>query len=214
VVKSLLGTEHPVYFGDSSYSIGFEGGTGFHKDNPDKFNGNGPDWKTPYTIIRMGIYTQDHKDYSGCLALRDKSHNSVSITTGKPFLAPTEPGDLVIWTLRTTHSGYGKRLKFASNFFVPLRFYRFIPEFLFKPEEKIRNVLFLTYAKENDNHLHRYVRYLKNRRYMMEIWQNSVFKPEIIARAKRSGLEIIDIYPEVRNVDLAKVNVHHVEMEE
>lgn len=34
-----------IHFGDASIFIGFQAGLVFHKDNPDRHNGNGPDWR-------------------------------------------------------------------------------------------------------------------------------------------------------------------------
>jgi hypothetical protein len=212
IVGKLLGTPDPVYFGDSNFQYGHQGAVGFHKDNPDKFDGDAPDWKSPYTIIRLGIYTQDHKKHSGCLALRDKSHTMVSTRIGKPFLAATEPGDLVIWTLRTSHSGFGKRLRVLPNLFIRTGLYRFLPEFLFLPEEKLRVALFLTYAKSLDNHLERYLRYLKTRTYMVDIWQNSSYPPEIKSKAEQAGLRVLDLHEEAKQIDINKTNKAHVDL--
>jgi hypothetical protein len=211
-VAKLLDTQHPVYFGDSNFQYGHEGSVGFHKDNPDKFDGNAPDWESPYTIIRLGIYTQDHKKHSGCLALRDSSHTVVSTRVGKPFLAPTEPGDVVVWTLRTSHSGFGKRLKGMPNLFIRTGLYRFLPEFLFLPEEKLRVALFLTYAKSIDNHLERYLQYLKTRTYMVDIWQKSSYTTEIKRKAEQAGLTVLDLHEEAKQIDINKTNKSHVDL--
>src|ERR1051326_5718700 len=63
VAKQLLGPE-VVYFGDSSIQTG-EGFRGFHKDNvnSDRYDGTKPDWQSDYTLIKLGIYVQDHTNH-------------------------------------------------------------------------------------------------------------------------------------------------------
>lgn len=215
VVKALLETESPVYFGDSSgYNIGSSGSAGFHKDNPDKFDGNNPDWKSEYTILRIGIYCQSHIDYSASVSLRDKSHNTINCETGKPFFVGNDAGDLVIWSLRTSHSGNSLRLKFAPKLFVHPILYSKIPKFLVKGEEKERVAYFLTYGK-NDLHLRRYLTYLLNREYMVSSWQQSKYSKEIIEQVKKSNsLQLINMYEVVKDIDISTVNRAHNELPE
>jgi len=75
VAKEILG-DVPVYFGDSTISIGSHH-RGWHKDNrlPDRFQHHLADWSSRYSLIRFGIYLQDHKHHSGGLAIRQGSHN-------------------------------------------------------------------------------------------------------------------------------------------
>jgi len=213
VAKLLLDTEKPIYFGDSGCMIGSKEGAGFHKDNPDRIKGDASDWQSPYTILRMGIYLQDHTRHSGCLALRDGSHTTVKTGIGKPFFVSTNPGDLVIWYFRTTHSGNGKRLRFAPDFFLNLRLYKILPEFLFLPEENERMAFFMSFAKENDNHLKRLIHYFKTRTYMVEIWQNSQYAEKSLEEAKKV-LDIMDVTEEARKIPLEQLNVYHKELED
>ena len=60
IAKTILGSDDLIYFGDSSYQIG-TGLRGFHRDNIDRTDLNGPDWQGEYTLIRLGIYLQNHK---------------------------------------------------------------------------------------------------------------------------------------------------------
>lgn len=75
IAKEILG-EVPVYFGDSTISIGSHH-RGWHKDNriPDRFQHHLADWSSQYPLIRFGVYLQDHKQHSGGLAVRAGSHN-------------------------------------------------------------------------------------------------------------------------------------------
>jgi hypothetical protein len=61
-----------------------------------------PDWHGRYTALRFGIYLQDHTTHTGGLNLRDRSHNTVSLTTGRTIYLQSAVGDVVVWRLRTT----------------------------------------------------------------------------------------------------------------
>lgn len=151
IAKKALGNENIVYFGDSSYQVG-TGFRGWHRDNVDRNDLNGPDWKGDYTIIRMGLYLQNHKNYSGGLKVKRGSHINKD---GKAVFIDNEAGDLVIWSLKTIHSGNAVRMKLIPNYsFHHLENY--IPTFLKKIEEKKRMSLFMTFAAKS-NHLDRYI---------------------------------------------------------
>ena len=66
IVENLLGG-NITYFGEGRLLIesvnGRKGGA-FHRDNPDREDGKGPDWKSKYDVVRVGIYLEDHKDFS------------------------------------------------------------------------------------------------------------------------------------------------------
>jgi hypothetical protein len=59
--QEIVGTEKLIYFGDSSYQIG-TGLRGFHRDCIDRVYNSGPDWQSKYTLLRIGLYLQDHSD--------------------------------------------------------------------------------------------------------------------------------------------------------
>lgn len=212
-VSLLLETDKPVYFGDSSgHNIGNAGAAGFHKDNPDKFNGDNPDWQSDYTIIRMGVYCQSHETYSGSVALRDKSNTTVNCEVGKPFLVNNKAGDLVIWSLRTSHSGNALRAKLFPDLFVHPWWYNKLPGFLFKGQEKERVAYFMTYGKD-DKHLRRYLTYLLNRQYMVESWKQNNYSKEILdAVEQKNNLKLLDMYEVVEDVDINTVKKGHTEM--
>jgi hypothetical protein len=76
----------PVYFGDSGFQIASVEGrisNGFHKDSVDRKNQNGADWKNDYSLLRVGIYLQDHKNFSEGLVVRSGSHLTTDLNTGK-----------------------------------------------------------------------------------------------------------------------------------
>lgn len=212
LVKSVLETDDVVYFGDSNCSVGSATLPGFHKDSPDKFNPDGPDWKSEYSIVRLGVYLQDHAHHSAALSIRNKSHHYPNHSKGKALYVDSEPGDLVMWYLTTSHSGNSKRFKWAPNVFIPFRLYRLIPHALFEPEEKERFAYFLTFGKK-DHHLERYLRYLKNRRYMVEIWQESNYDAGAEDLMRQKGIVFMNVNKEVKDWDLNTISEKHVEME-
>jgi hypothetical protein len=213
VTSLLLETDKPVYFGDSSgYNIGAAGASGFHKDNPDKFNGALPDWKSDYTIIRMGIYCQSHVNYSASLSLRDRSHHTASSEKGKPFFVNNEKGDLLIWSLRTSHSGNSMRLRFAPNLFLHPRWYNKLPNFLFTKQEKERIAYFMTFGKA-DAHLKRYLTYMFHRKYMIKSWQQSKYSADLIERVKaKNKITLINMHEVFKNTDIDQVEEKDGEM--
>src|SRR5689334_12353667 len=58
IARQILGSDDIWYSGDSSSTINSKQ-RGFHKDNVDRKDPNGPDWQGRYTILRFGIYLQD-----------------------------------------------------------------------------------------------------------------------------------------------------------
>jgi hypothetical protein len=212
VVQQLLDTEDLVYFGDSSCTISKQPGSAhFHKDNPDKINGDGPDWQQEYPVIRLGIYLQNHDRFSGALAIRDKSHKTNNIQIGNPLYVDNQAGDLSVWYLTTTHAGYSKRLKFAPNFFLNTSLYRFIPDSMFVPEEKYRIAYFMTFGKQSPL-LDRYLRYLKTREYMVQAWKKSKYDESCFEFAKSKRVHLIDMHSQVKDIDESTLNKGHVEL--
>ena len=209
----LLDDEKPLYFGDSSgYNIGNTGAAGFHKDNPDKFDETLPDWQSEYSIIRFGIYCQSHVNYSASLALRDKSQNTVNCEKGDPFFVNNDAGDLLIWSLRTSHSGNSMRLRFAPNLFLHPRWYNKLPNFLFAGIEKERVAYFLSFGKA-DAHLKRYLTYMLNRQYMVKSWQQSTYSDEILEKVKqKNNITLVNMHDAVKDIDINTVKVSHTEM--
>lgn len=199
IAKNILGGL-PVYFGDSTISIGSHH-RGWHKDNriPDRFQHNLADWSSRYSLIRFGIYLQDHRYSSGGLAVRAKSHNPsrlvrmlngfklpfVSDTVqrrvstrlsvwaanyyGKAKILDIEVGDLVVWNQRTTHSGNAIRSKLFPALKMPKWLEDRFPKSWQRSYQKQRMAMFMTYGLE-DSHLTRAIEYLKKRKYMVNNW--------------------------------------------
>jgi hypothetical protein len=74
---------------------------GYRKDNADR---KAPNARLARALHRpgFGIYLQDHTTHTGGLNLRDRSHNTVSLTTGRTIYLQSAVGDVVVWRLRTT----------------------------------------------------------------------------------------------------------------
>ncbi|MBX7093164.1 MAG: hypothetical protein K1X56_00460 [Flavobacteriales bacterium] len=209
LVKELVGP-NPVYFGDSNISFDVSD-NGFHKDNVDRFNPTGGDWKGQYTIVRMGIYLQDHFEHSGGLTLRENSHTKPGNDHGKIINVRTKEGDLLAWYLTTTHSANAHVMKMAPNWHLHPRIARRIPGFLLQPKIRPRIALFFSFAA-NDEHLKRFITYLETREYAVNRWRNSYYAPEKIEAAKAKGLTILDMHEASKSMDLSKVSKEHVEM--
>lgn len=217
IVRELL-RGIPCYFGDSSASVDANE-RGFHKDNPDREDQEAPDWRSNYSIIRAGLYLQDHEQHSGGLAIRDRSHTTVDNAAGRPVAIPTEPGDLVLWSLRTTHSGYAARMRGFPNIFIPnpvlnriapvdavsLR----IMSKLFRPPAAAKRVaLFATFGLD-DIHLHRYLEYLKTRQYAVARWQATTYSTAIRTIARIKNIKLLSIREEIEHLDLDALNETH-----
>lgn len=220
VVRAML-PGPPVHFGDASVSVGFQASPAFHKDNPDRLNGEGPDWNSRYSITRFGLYLQDHRTHSGGLALRDRSHNLPSLNQGRPFAVPSSPGDVVLWSLRTTHSGFATRLRGLVTAFLPLTLMALLlgkryapPKLLFRPlAAEPRIALFASFGVD-DHHLDRFVRQLSTREYAVRQWQATHYDSALRERLAANGVALLDMPERTRHLDPATLNVGFVELAE
>jgi hypothetical protein len=193
IARTILGSEEIVYFGDSSYQIG-TGLRGFHRDNIDRTDFNGPDWKGEYTLIRIGIYLQNHKDYSGGLKIKVGSHKNPD---GKAVLVGNEVGDVAVWSLKTLHSGNAVRLKFFPEFSINKAGREgMVPSFLKKDQEHERISFFMTFALRS-SHLDRYINeYSLKRKETVENLKVSIFSSEALEMAKQKKVEVMKLVPE------------------
>ena len=182
-----------------------------HKDNPDRFDAMAPDWQSKYTVLRMGIYLQDYTAQSGGLILRDKSHLYPTRWKGKIINVRSTPRDLIIWNLRTTHSGNAKRLKLLPNVDVNPYVCKVMPDFMFRPSPDERMALFLSYGKD-DHHIKRYISYLKTRTYAIDRWEKMNITNDLISQGEKVGLKIWDLTGEAKKIDKSTVHENHVEL--
>lgn len=198
--RQILGGD-PVYFGDSTVMRGTEGGVGFHKDNTDRLDWNAPDWKAErYPFIRFGIYTQPHGKLPHGLDLRVGSHHHADFTSGKIVSAEVEPGDLIAWNGRTTHSGNSKIFRVTRRRLKPdlsKLFVRAVNRlggmpwlFIDHPQERV--AIFTSYALEGPL-LDRHIEYLKQREYAVERWKLSQWSNVTRQMADDAGLRLIDV---------------------
>lgn len=148
-VKSI-GIDPTVYFGDST--ISFRVQSGFHRDNVDREDQSAPDWRSPYDVVRVAIYLQDHDRHALGLQVQPGSHLPLHTDTHVAYVA-SRLGDVVAWNLRLLHSGNGGR-------HLPL------------PGQRL--AVFCTYGRPG-THLDRYVRYLVTRRFYSDVLRNSTF---------------------------------------
>ena len=144
------------------------------------------DYKNPrksvYPIYRLGVFLQDHKDFSGGIKFRTNSHRriifnklalknlltgkgfhndlKVYLNTGKIVNARTRLGDLVIWNLRTEHSGGAVLPKFNNDSAFLPRIDQYLPRSLKLPEHENRMSIFYAFG-HNSQELDDYVNYKK-----------------------------------------------------
>lgn len=176
VIRALLDTRELVYFGDSSVQFG-EGGRGFHKDNVDRYDGTSDDWKGDYGLIRCGFYLQDHVTHSGGLKIRLGSHEIPTHTRGKMADVRTRYGDMVLWSMRLTHSGNNRRIRWLRSVTLHPRLEMLLPAILMAPEQSRRISAFCAFGRPG-LHADRYIRNLANR--------TADYK-EYLRRARRRG---------------------------
>jgi hypothetical protein len=193
IARTILGSDDIVYFGDSSYQIG-TGLRGFHRDNIDRTDLNGPDWQGEYTLIRIGIYLQNHKDYSGGLKIKVGSHKKAD---GKAILVGNEIGDVAVWSLKTLHSGNAVRLKFFPEFSINKAGREgMVPSFMKKDQEHERISFFMTFALRSP-HLERYINeYSLKRKDTVENLKASKYDEKVLAIAENKKVEIMKLVPE------------------
>jgi len=186
-VRNLLGPDF-CYFKDSNIQVG-TGHAGYHKDNVSRNNPNHSDWSSDYNVIRMGLYLQDTKNFSGGISIKKGSHLHVNLSSGKGVIPPLETGDVVFWKLTTTHSGNAKRLKFFPNTPLYGRIQRNLPGWLFKPTQVNRIALFATYGKPGI-HTETFIDYLKTRTDSY-LQSNSVYTEKARALANAGNFRLV-----------------------
>ncbi len=180
-VKQLLDTEKIIYFSDSSIinkPDPLTSKNGWHNDA--RFEDENISYNDEYPILRIGIYFEDHKNYSGGLKIKKNSHKYFcfnwrakkenikkllkiiftktryrlsSIRPGKGINLDLEQGDVVVWNLRTHHCGVSRRLKIFPDLCLHPYFEKMLPLFLFKKTHYTsdRCTLFSTFAKNDMN---------------------------------------------------------------
>jgi hypothetical protein len=193
LAQEVLGSTDLTYFGDSSYQIG-TGLRGFHRDSLDRTNLDGEDWKSPYTLVRLGIYLQSHRLHSGGLKVKPGTHQKAD---GPSVFVNNDAGDLVIWSLMLLHSGNAVRIKGLPNWRIDSSsIENRIPSFLKREEEKERISLFMTFAVPS-HHLDRYIdEYELKRSDTIEHLKSSRYSTEAMNAARDKGVTVKVLFPE------------------
>lgn len=187
IATDILG-DTPTYFGDSTYQVG-TGTRGFHRDNLDRYQfGQGADWDDAYRMIRFGVYLQDHDAYSGGIRFKAGSQRTA---VGTDVFADTRAGDVVLWDLRTLHSGNARRMKLLNNLPLHVGLENRLPDFLFREQQGERISLFFSYGIAN-HHLDRYVSEHVVKR-MADNIRLSNYTSETLQRAEQNKLRVLDV---------------------
>ena len=203
-----------TYFGDGRLLIetvnGRKGGS-FHRDNPDRFEPNGPDWKSNYDVVRIGIYLEDHKFNSEGLGLFSGSNRNPTFLPKRLILpdnAPMTIGDILVWTLTTMHVGYQKKIKFLSSnksiargsiaifgrkYFFNNLIHKYLPSFMTLPKGKERMIIHAVYGRTESAHTKRYIEYCKRRLYAVNRWDKTTYSEELKQEISESGILFLDM---------------------
>ncbi|MEP5611122.1 MAG: hypothetical protein ABJP45_02675 [Cyclobacteriaceae bacterium] len=211
IAKDILGDE-VIYFGDSALHCKPNQRI-FHKDSRSDFSDPS---KSDYPIYRMGIFFQDHKDHSGGIKFRVGSHKKVILTPrfvvnllksgGKILLgqlsfktllnfggivnARSEIGDVVIWNLRTDHSGGAVLLKKFPDRALPPSKDEKVPSEEKLPEHPTRMAIFCAYAGPSEA-TETYTLDRVNNPAYIDHWKASNFdSPYIVKLAAERGVNL------------------------
>lgn len=194
IVKKVLGSDDIIYFGDSSYQIG-KGLRGFHRDSIDRTDLNGPDWQgDDYSLLRVGIYLQDHKNHSGGVKMKKGTHKNAD---GEVVFVDNEIGDVGVWSYKTIHSGNAVRFKWFPKLSINRATREgLIPAFLRKPEQKERIAIFMAFSLKT-KHLDRYIKeFSLTREDMLKHLKASKYNEEALESAKKKNVTVMKLVPE------------------
>lgn len=181
--KQILGNDI-VYFGDSMVRIG-NGGRGFHKDFFDESDPTPGD-------VRFALYLQDHSRHSGGLKIRLGSHRHVSRHRGTMMNVPSRTGDLVVFYLRSSHTGNNVRLKGLPELCLHPKLENHLPRALIAPEERERICVLWTFGVRSP-HLDRYIKWITRN---PEHFRRSGYNPKILELADRRGVDMLKVVPD------------------
>ena len=142
-IKQILNADNLLYYSDSSvvnHIDPFKNRNGFHIDA--RGEDQNISYDEEYPIIRVGVYFEDYKNFSGGLKVKKKSHKYFifnfrrimadtlrvlkilftksryglsSLKLGKSINLELEQGDVVIWNLRTHHCGTSRSSTMMSS---------------------------------------------------------------------------------------------------
>ncbi len=218
IIKDLIGEE--VIYPGLSLSRTNDipkpfGSRFFHTDTVDDDN----NFDIDYPIINTGIYLQDYINYSGTLKIIPGSHLRPCLTSKtikqairnileqilkgnlkgvwsvfnfhRSVNIKSVPGDMIIWYVRTHHSGYGIRPKFFPNWSLPPIIENWIPQFLRLLDHPERNVMLSIFAAPS-KYLETYIQKQIEKGYRKEHYLNNACleSEDKKALAKKVGVTI------------------------
>ena len=207
IFKECTGNDKLVYFGDSTLSYNSHL-CGFHKDSKDRHNKDSVEFKDKnYSLLRLGVYLQDHSEHSKGLCLRSDSHLHQSVHKGKIVNVKSEVGDVIVWKLTTTHSPNADIVSLFPNYSFHPKLTKLLPSFLKKKSMDPRLALFMGFGVE-DQYTKDYIEYLKTRQYAITRWENSSYNEEDIAIMAQKNVKVISDF-RLDEIDPEKVSVSY-----
>lgn len=209
-VQEILNDE-VIYFGESTALSYDKASTKGHRHYHNDSRGDDFNFKKDYPIVRIGIYLQDHENYSGGLKLRPGSHkklclekqgvigtlaylkrwkNPLALFSKPSFNTEVLPGDLLIWSLRIHHTGYALRPKLFPKLALHPLIENYLPQSLVLPDAAHRCVIFASFGAKSE-YLESYIENRAHRQDMKNHWRGSKFDtPIIIDKAKTAGVNL------------------------
>lgn len=213
-LKQLVGNEI-AHFGDAVARFDDQVTDSFSRHFHNDSRNDDFDFSKEYPVVRIGIYLQDHASHSGGLKLRPGSHKKLCperlgwrtifrralrkfnirmlmnlLFVGRSLNVPSRVGDVVVWNLRTHHSGYAVRLKQAPNVSIHPKWENRIPENHHILSDRKRAVIFSTYGATSD-YYEKFIKDRVGRENMTDFWKNSDFDtPKVHQLAEAAGITI------------------------
>ncbi|MGB3608037.1 MAG: hypothetical protein WA775_15550 [Psychroserpens sp.] len=207
IFKECTGEDRLVYFGDSTLSYN-SGLCGFHKDSKDRHNKDSVEFKDKnYSLLRLGVYLQDHSEHSKGLCLRSDSHLHQSVSKGKIINVKSEIGDVIVWKLTTTHSPNADIVSLFPNHGFHPQLTKFLPSFMKKKSIDPRLAVFMGFGVD-DQYTKDYIDYLKTRQYAITRWEQSIYTKAQIAEMERQNVKVISDFG-LDDIDQEKVSVSY-----
>ena len=213
-IANLIGENKATYFGNSSIFYGKDLGlNNFHIDA----RNDEESYSVDYPIYRVAIYLQNHKDFSGGIKFRSKSHKKLLIRLfpiheliktlkkivkndfpikdiffrGRICNMRSEQNDLIVWNMRTHHAGRFKLFKFFPSIAINPVLERILPDFIFRKEEKKRFAYFIAFSKDQSEQFQRF--YKDNiERHNKQISNSKYLNDEyILNRLNKNNISVI-----------------------
>ena len=211
-IKHIFDDENIYYWGYSRFRFNEKTHRNTHNDAK---NDNQNPFKTKYPILRIGIYLQDHKNYSDGLKIFKKSCHSFKLgrtllrkiikENELRYLLPqrfssenidSQPGDIILWNLRTCHSANALRIRFMKNLSLRPSVENFLEKYfprLLLPRENDRAVIFSDFGKMSEPLIDYIKHNLKQPGVYNPIKNSNFLIDEIISKSNELGLNILDI---------------------